>query len=1608
MTLSCSRVFFLAPYFVEMQRKSFLNLLNIGLIYELSKRNPISDLNKQFQLIFYPNYYQLSVPEYTPKQAILKSKTYASKLYLPLQLMNYKSKKFQFQWVIIGNLPLMTKRGHFIVNGSPRVIVNQMVRSPGIYYQQAIDQKKRKTYYADLISHRGAWLRIETDRKKRLWARMKKSPKIPLLIFLQAAGITEHAINQSTKYSEFIKNSMDETDDYPYPGTIKNALLLLYSIVYPRKKKSEITLGKAKKFLFRKFFNHRTYDLSQFGRIQLNKKFQFSVPETTYVLTPEDLLFVTDYLIQLEYGLGTIDDIDNLKNRRVRTSGELIQNQLGTGFIRLEKFIREKIRNSNLSISNIISTKPVNGALREFFGSSPLSQFMDQTNPLAELTHKRRVSSLGPGGVNRETAGINVRGIHGTHYGRVCPIETPEGRNAGLVNSLTVFARMNDQGFLETPFYSVYQGQIQKSCGVSFFSANQEQHIISAPGDLKIDDFSNLPSTSIPARVHGEFKKKFKNEIQYISVSPVQMISIATSLIPFLEHDDANRALMGSNMQRQAVPLILPEKTIVGTGLEARVTSDSGHGIQAKKSGFVSYVSGRIIRIENFYSRYNFKNTSSIKKKFSNTFKLTFDSETTETYVNAFQHSNICSLELIKKNTNFFPFSNKTKFYKKNKPFPKNYKTQGFNKQNKETKSKLFANQQYFSSVTKQENTKNSTQNFIYLSELIFSKKLSRFKKTLFTNTWAGFKTIKKISYIQYSGVFAPYFIQEKQFICSTLQSKKWKLALKQNLKKQYINDLNFKNFFSPKVSINLEFVNLLSKNKTFSTKTTNKTLYTINSSFNNTSTLFFDSIVQGKPKLEKVENKIILQNYNYTKFFQFKFIATNSNETKSDKISLKLIKINKEKKKKNIYFFSTCKQLAREKYISKIHFLGLSKKNLIKYLHVPKNVSFCNKNEVFITKQKENDVNSNRIIIKACTYLLYLKTFNNYKNIKNIFFYKSTAWDNFLNKKFSLIKSTTPWQGLVPAKLYKFSNVCPYILLNTPILDSSSNLRKINETFGINKKIQLKLTYSHENRFSFNSAFVGQNEVLSYRRLASLENIQNSPNSLRLNKISKSNLIFQQNCHPIKNFNFLLYDNFKVNSNCLHEHKNYFMQPYQHSNQNTCMHQRPIVNEGEWVQEGDLLADGAASVKGELSVGKTLLVAYMPWEGYNFEDAILISQRLIYDDLYTSIHIERYEIEISDTEYGLEQITSQIPDISYFQKKNLDTNGIIKLGSWVQEGDILVGKITPIKAKQLSGHERLLADILEQTKITTVRDTSLRVPKNVHGRVVHLELLEAENIPLEIAFQGPERVHIYIAEKRKIQVGDKMSGRHGNKGIVSKIIPQQDMPYLPDGSSVDMVLNPLGVPSRMNVGQIFECLLGLAGKELNEEFKISCFDEMNGPQASRSLTYSKLFQARLKTGKNWLFNPNSPGKIKLFDGRTGECFHQTVTVGQSYMLKLVHLVDEKIHARSTGPYSLVTQQPLRGRSKHGGQRLGEMEVWALEGFGAAYTLQELLTSKSDDIKGRHQVMQAILENKSITLGTPESFKVLLSELQSLCINIGVYSINNAGIRRKINIMQLS
>lgn len=478
-----------------------------------------------------------------------------------------------------------------------------------------------------------------------------------------------------------------------------------------------------------------------------------------------------------------------------------------------------------------------------------------------------------------------------------------------------------------------------------------------------------------------------------------------------------------------------------------------------------------------------------------------------------------------------------------------------------------------------------------------------------------------------------------------------------------------------------------------------------------------------------------------------------------------------------------------------------------------------------------------------------------------------------------------------------------------------------------------------------------------------------------------------------------------------------YSLQKYQRSNQDTLLVQRPLVREGDWVQSGDLLADCSSSLGGELCLGKNIFIAYMPWEGYNYEDAILISQRLVSEDIYTSVHIESYEVETRNTKLGKEQITNRIPDLSEKETGHLDKRGIVKLGTSVKEGQILVGKVTPIQKKYKSGYEKLLYTILEK-ELIPMRDSSLRTPKGLQAKVVEVKILNFSSSPTfkktknSIQFEKnkkkPERVQVYLAEKRKIQVGDKMAGRHGNKGIVSKILPVQDMPFLPDGTPLDMVLNPLGVPSRMNVGQIYECLLGLASKYLKQYYRIRPFDEIYGPHASRSFTFSKLYEARRKTSQKWLFNPCSPGKIQIFDGRTGEPYKNPVTVGIAYMLKLVHLVDDKIHARSTGPYSLVTQQPLRGRSKFGGQRLGEMEVWAIEAYGAAFILLEMLTIKSDDISGRMTLWSNIIVNMPIYIGTPESFKVLVCELQALCLDLGLFQLNKKGFLTQVeHLMQL-
>lgn len=711
--------FFLAD-FVSIQRNSFLNFLEKGLIEEFAKLRssaPITNRSKTLEVFFYPEYYQLTRPKYSLRQAILKGKSYLSRLYVPVQLTDKKSRIIQFKWVYIADVPIMTKRGHFIINGAARVVINQIIRSPGIYFQTKTHQKfsskwattaisEYDRHYADIICQRGTWLRFEIAKDKKIWAQTKKGPKIPIMTFLLAMGLTDKMIFKSVidptrlvyqmvhdpksrRDPEFRKEPLeDEKPPFEYPDSPPAAWGEIYRLYKPKKSKNESTGGalnqlntdqtkkqdlseqiehieQGRLLIFNKFMNPRTYDLSKQGRLNFNKKFNLSISPYQTTLTPQDILAAINYLLKVEYGFEKADDIDHLKNRRVRTSGELIQMQFGIGLVRLEKTIREKIKNidtlagsqvsykktftsqdrfsksptiqtvkasptasstitkastkspqelanannlpqnpltkiskvktqplpQKVSLNSLINTKAVNSVLREFFGTSPLSQFMDQINPLAELTHKRRLSSMGPGGVTRDSATLDIRGIHPSHYGRICPVETPEGKNTGLVNSLTTYARVNEQGFIETPFYKVYKGQVQKKLGMFYFAAEHEAKIKLGAADLFASDIGFLSKAKIPVRIEEEFSKISRDVVEYVGVSPTQMVSIATSLIPFLEHDDANRALMGSNMQRQAVPLLKPERPIVGTGLEARAVSDSGHALQTNTSGLVTYVS---------------------------------------------------------------------------------------------------------------------------------------------------------------------------------------------------------------------------------------------------------------------------------------------------------------------------------------------------------------------------------------------------------------------------------------------------------------------------------------------------------------------------------------------------------------------------------------------------------------------------------------------------------------------------------------------------------------------------------------------------------------------------------------------------------------------------------------------------------------------------------------------------------------------------------------------------------------------------------------------------------------------------------------------------------
>nr|YP_010701065.1 RNA polymerase beta subunit [Lomagramma matthewii]WCI21305.1 RNA polymerase beta subunit [Lomagramma matthewii] len=969
----------------------------------------------------------------------------------------------------------MNSKGTFIINGIARVLVSQILRSPGIYYNRESDQKGIFTYTSTVISDWGGRFKLEIDRKERIWVRISKKKKISILILLIAMGLGEKDILQNVRYPKIFSNMLKKQG-----GSIKSsedAIVELYKHLYSATD-ADISFSESIfKELQKRFFQHRC-ELGRIGRRNLNIKLTLDVPEVDHFLLPQDVLAAADHSIEISYGMGNLDDIDHLKNRRVRSVADLPQEQLKLSLNRLENSIRQNIsravrRKRAITPRGLVTPASVIATFKEFFVSHPLSQFLDQINPLSEMAHKRRLSSVGPGGLTRRTASFQARDIHFSHYGRICPIETSEGMNAGLISSLAIQAEVNNSGSLQSPYLKISESS-EKERLIDLSPAEDDYCRIAIENSL-ISQWRTKEKEPIPVRYQQEFLSVLWEQVDFRSIHPLHYFSVGASLIPFIEHNDANRALMGSTMQRQAVPLVNPERCFVGTGSESQIALDSGSVVVSEREGQIRYLDGNRIEL------------------------LSID------------------------------------------------------------------------------------------------------------------------------------------------------------------------------------------------------------------------------------------------------------------------------------------------------------------------------------------EVPSNDVVLRITNHKLRI---------------------------------------------------------------------------------------------------------------------------------------------------------------------------YERSNSNTCITQKSTALVGELLKRGEIIADGAAIARGELALGRNILVAYMPWEGYNFEDAVLISERLIYEDIFTSFQIERHEVEVRITNQGSERVTKQIPQLDSHILRHLDDNGLVKLGSWVEAGDALVGKLTPQEGADSSrAPEGRLLQAISGIQLVNARESCLKVPVGGRGRVIDVRWV----YPEDDTSNDSEVIHIYILQKRKIQVGDKIAGRHGNKGIVSKILPRKDMPYLQDGTPVDMILSPLGVPSRMNVGQIFECLLGLAGEFLETHYRIVPFDERYEREASRKLVFSELCRASASTHNPWLFEPDHPGKSRLIDGRTGEPFSQPITTGKAYMMKLIHQVDDKIHARSSGPYALVTQQPLKGRSRRGGQRVGEMEVWALEGFGVSYTLQEMLTIKSDHIQARYSVLSAIMTGKSVDKPNtvPESFRLLVRELRCMGLNLEHNFIIEEGLDRQ-------
>ncbi|NQX29655.1 DNA-directed RNA polymerase subunit beta [Microbacteriaceae bacterium VKM Ac-2854] len=1051
--------------------------------------SPIEDLSETMQLSFTNPY--LEPEKYTIEECKERGKTYAAPLYVEAEFMNHLTGEIKTQTVFMGDFPLMTEKGTFIINGTERVVVSQLVRSPGVYFERQQEKTSDKDIYsARVIPSRGAWLEFEIDKRDQVGVRIDRKRKQSVTVFLKALGLTSEEILEQFAGYESIELTLEKDNIL----TKEDALRDIYRKLRPGE---QVAAEAARALLDNFYFNSKRYDLAKVGRYKINRKLGIDKALSDSVLTVEDIIATIKYLVALHDGRTTlpgvrdgkpvelrldVDDIDHFGNRRIRAVGELIQNQVRTGLSRMERVVRERMTTQDIEAitpQTLINVRPVVAAIKEFFGTSQLSQFMDQNNPLAGLTHKRRLSALGPGGLSRERAGVEVRDVHPSHYGRMCPIETPEGPNIGLIGSLASFARINSFGFIETPYRKVVGGRVTEQ--IDYLTASEEDEYLVAQANAPLTKDFHFAEPKVLVRPKGgEVELVDADRVDYMDVSPRQMVSVATSLIPFLEHDDANRALMGANMQRQAVPLLRSESPVVGTGMEGFAAIDAGDVITADKAGVVQEVSADSVTVQ-------------------------LDEGGTQTY----------------------------------------------------------------------------------------------------------------------------------------------------------------------------------------------------------------------------------------------------------------------------------------------------------------------------------------------------------------------------------------------------------------------------------------------------------------------------------------------------------------------------FLRKFDRSNQGTSYNNRVVVSAGERIEVGEIVADGPATENGELALGKNLLVAFMPWEGHNFEDAIILSQNLVKDDVLSSIHIEEYEVDARDTKLGKEEITRDLPNVSPELLADLDERGIIRIGAEVRPGDILVGKVTPKGETELSAEERLLRAIFNE-KSREVRDTSLKVPHGEQGTIIGVKVFDSQDGDDELGSGVNQRVVVYIAQKRKITEGDKLAGRHGNKGVISKILPVEDMPFLADGTPVDIVLNPLGVPGRMNFGQVLEIHLGWIAKqgwkvEGNPEWAARLPEHAREAAAGTKVA-TPVFDGAAEEELAGLLDSTtvtrdgdrligSTGKTQLFDGRSGEPFPDPVSVGYMYILKLHHLVDDKIHARSTGPYSMITQQPLGGKAQFGGQRFGEMEVWALEAYGAAYALQELLTIKSDDILGRVKVYEAIVKGENIQEpGIPESFKVLIKEMQSLCLNVEVLSADGTAV----------